>query len=245
VAEFPNQTTLGTLTDGGEGIFRGFYAADDNGLLSAIRLDAKAGALVVSGTNRYRMATMTAAMEENRNENSFSLPKGTASLITKLFKGKTVTVTCNDRYLGFSADTLQVICITLAAMPPDLTQVIPHDYATMITMPTKTFRKEVKACRSTCDANSFGRLAIKPEENVVHISSSEANAGQTFIEVEGLNGHGPALELGVNLKYLEDALSHVTGDAAILAVPAGGSLLAVLPQFGNGEFHVIMPMVLR
>ena len=235
------QTILGTITDGAEAIFRGSYAADNEGLLSAMRLDIQQGKLIVSATNRYRGVTMPTDLGETHDDQIFALPKDTAGLITKLFKGQATMIAATDRFITFNTGTLSMICLTLAATPPNFAASMPSDYSCELTMPTKTFRKEVRAARALSDENSRGKVIIKPAENMIHLSASNASYGEASIEAIGQHGSGDDTTIYVNLNYLDDALAQVSGEACVLKISTNvtSNIMAITPQFGTGETHLI------
>ena len=247
--ELPS-TYIGRLEQGTSGVFRGFYAGDDNGNLSAMRLDVKEGRLVVSATNQYRCASIATNMIGVSDQVCIALPKKSAGIIVKLFKDEAIEVYANDSLIGFKGTTAILISATMVFVPPDLTSIIPLNWAGSMKLPVGELKTMAETALMLLTESRCGKLIFNFVAPSVTVETSEQQLGSGSAAIVGEDAHrynnsDEQKTVMVNMKYLIDALNGVTTDAVEVLVGLNNAMIGVRPEFSLNEIHIIMPMVMR
>jgi DNA polymerase III sliding clamp (beta) subunit (PCNA family) len=241
---------LGTLEQGTNGVFRGFYAGDDNGNLSAMRLDVKEGSLTVSATNQYRFASIGSPMITiNPEPICLALPKKSGNTILKLFRDEAIEVYANDRVIGFAGPTATLISALMVFIPPNLARDLKYEWAGSMKVPVKELKTMAETAIMLLPESRCGKLIFNFSTPSVTVGTSEQQQGSGVAEVIGENANlysgEPSKTAMINMKYLIDALDSVTPDAIEIMVAKDIPIVGIRPEFSTNELHVFMPMVTR
>lgn len=123
---------------------------------------------------------------------------------------------------------------------PDYTQVVPKDNDKVVISSRAAFADALRRI-SILSVERSNVVMMKLKKGLVEISSTDPNAGEGSEEIEVDYG-GPALEIGLNARYILDALA--TMDSESVRIEIGDELSAILVRPEGGEEYtcVVMPV---
>ncbi len=238
---------LGKLDAGATGVFRGFYATDNEGILAALRMDIAAGRFIVKATNQFRAAKMeTNIVQPAGIDKVYTIPKKTAQLLPRIFKDQEIEVYGDASHLRFSTPAIDVTCLTMAQDLPDIGPAFDLDTGPIsIAVPNKKLRQVISVITRLCDKNKSMQMHIDPANNTLVLKSTDAELGEHEQIIAGTGGTGEPITVRLNPEYLDDCLGSIREDGVIIRMPRSGNPIFVHLQFSPDEAHLIAPLVNR
>ncbi|NBT59541.1 DNA polymerase III subunit beta, partial [bacterium] len=124
---------------------------------------------------------------------------------------------------------------------PDYTKVIPKDGGTTrLRLRRSELVSHLKSAATMTTAKTqIVKLTVG--EFGLTISAQNPEIGESSVRVD-CEVEGPALVVGVNWKYMVDAVSALDGDIAVVSAVDQYQPILVTPADDDGTLHVVMPM---
>jgi DNA polymerase-3 subunit beta len=228
---------------------------DSRPVLAGVLFDLSGDRLTLSSADGFRLSiaheTLAEPVAEHRQalvpasslKEFLAVAPDQGSLEMRLEPGQ-VTFRLQD--LEGPLQALEVVSLLLDGQFPDFAGVVPKDYATRVIVDRPAL---LRACRQALifarESSNLGIFKIaagsegEPGQIVISGHSSETGSNSSTIAAE-VEGEG--LEIGFNLRYLQEALQIIRAPSVLLGLTtpeSPGALKAV----GDEAFtHVLMPM---
>ena len=123
---------------------------------------------------------------------------------------------------------------------PDYTQVVPKENDKVVVAGRAAIMDALRRI-SILSVERSNVVMMKLKKGQVEISSTDPNAGEGSEELEVDYG-GPALEVGLNARYILDALTAMDSESVRLEIGDELSAILVKPEGGEEYTCVVMPV---
>jgi DNA polymerase-3 subunit beta len=158
-----------------------------------------------------------------------------------------VTVTPTRNQILFHFDQVDLVSQLIEGKFPDVTQIIPKQYATRTVLDAKNFLKAVRVSYLFArDAANIVKVDITPGESElvggrIVLTATSQELGDNVSELNAAVEGNP-MEIAFNAKYLIDVLN-VLDSAQVVFETSAAASPGVIRAIGDDSFlHVIMPM---
>lgn len=184
-------------------------------VLTGVNMSAHDKVLKVNATDSYRLASKLVKIDQDSIFNITVPSKYLNSVYHSLPEGKDINLLIDNQKIIFSFDNILIQTRLLDDQFPDTSKLIPAQFSQVL----KVSKRELK---SAIDRTSF----IKSDgKNIVKLSISStsveitANNGQSssFESLTPISFEGNPFEISCSGKYLQDAVSSLTGDEVTLS----------------------------
>ena len=209
-----------------------------NGLLFAVNQDS----LVLVGTDGHRLAYSSTALAAPSLKHDIILPRKTVNELFKLLEetDELVDIEFRENQVAFSFSGVEIISKVVDGKFPDYTKVIPTGYAKKIRLPRTVLQQALQRAAILSNEKVRGvRLMIQNETLSIICSNNEQEEAQEELTIDY---NGEPLDIGFNITYLLDVLTHTHSEEIEISFgDVNSSALFTIP--GNNDFkYVVMPM---
>src|SRR5208283_2675532 len=182
-----------------------------NSLLFHLKTNAT---ITIVSTNGQRLSLIRKKLPiAVTEEKKYIVPKKSVQDLAKILDGKNdVTIRINKKTAVFETVEKTLVSQLLEGSYPDYEKVLPKDHDKVITVKKAELLKAIKLASIISGDSS---VVIELSKNTITISAKQKELGETNSPID-IQYEGDALTLGVNAKYLMEALSVVESDDAIL-----------------------------
>lgn len=154
-----------------------------------------------------------------------------------------------NAYIGMSANgKLLVKCgsmkfstVLIAGTFPDFSCVIPKEHNIEVSIDKPILANGLSAIENFTDKSNVVRFGFRKDS--VLLSAREAKKGECKADLRAI-GEGEAHDVGMNARYVKDALSTIDGDVVLFRVVDLDSPVVVTGDQDSHLTQVIMPMQL-
>lgn len=177
-------------------------------------------------------------------EGSFILPFSTAQEVAKLFSHeKTISIAPQDNHILIFSDEIDMSSRLIDGAYPDYQQIIPKSSKTTFSVSPDEFLRALKTVAVFLPRESRRvELVVKVEEGVMTTRVSGDGAGEGVVEIP-ITGEGEDAAVVVNVQYLLDGLTHVSGDSCAIGMGGDLSPITIKPSAKNSKYvYVVMPI---
>ena len=214
-----------------------------NGLLMHFIPKKKAIELKVVGTDGHRLSLIAKEIDGKLSEErKLILPKKAAIELSRLLENAVgnVTVGLNKNHMFFTLDDISLISRLIEGTYPNYEQVIPLNNERKLTAEKTLFLKAIKRT-SIMSREGTNAVRFDIEPGKLTMISINPDLGEAREEM-AIQYKGEALSIGVNARYMIDALRAVDGDSVIFELqdPLSPTLLKEAEE--KGYSCVVMPM---
>jgi len=149
--------------------------------------------------------------------------------------------------LLFAGESLTVVAQLIDAKFPDYRQIVPHGWATRAVMPTSDLVRAIKTGQIFAQSSSERPLSfdVTPGTNMtpgsVTVAAVHAQAGDTSTVLDA-SVEGEPCKLGLNARYVMDALKVVESPHVALEFNDPTSAVVLRPTEGDEHLCVLMPL---
>ena len=212
-----------------------------NGLLLALEKDNVK--LVATDGHRLSFAT-SPAMTEGQLDAALEtiIPRKTVVELAKLLSedDEPVRIEVGKSQLRFVFDSMTLVSKVIDGKFPDYTRVIPSNYGKHVTLDRLPLQQALQRAAILSNEKFRGvRLVLADRSLTVMSANSDQEEAQEELEVEYA---GEALDIGFNVSYLLDVLTHLGDDKVTMSFgEASSSCLLTIPDVEHYKY-VVMPM---
>jgi DNA polymerase-3 subunit beta len=209
-----------------------------NGLLLVI----EGNTLIAVATDGHRLSYASTRLESTHEREEVILPRKTVQEMSKLLADTdepvTMEILANQVRVNFA--NIEVVSKVIDGKFPDYNRVIPVGYTKHVVLDRALFLQTLQ--RAAILANEkFRGVRIVLANNALRIICTNAEQEEAEEELE-VAYEGGGLDVGFNIAYLQDVLTHLDAPEIVLSFgDAGSSALITLPEREDYKY-VVMPM---
>ena len=210
-------------------------------ILEGVLLEATQDKMTMAAADGFRLATRSIQPNIFNKDMSVIIPATTLNEAAKL--GCT-ELQLNERQAIFQGKDFNVISQLIEGQFPTYEQIIPKEFTTEVTVDTQALLVACKRIQVFArEAANLAKLKIEPEG--IGISSVGTEIGDCQDVIPSIMT-GKSLEIGINVKYLVDALSTMPAGDTILRMNSPSNPVMLVPSNKDIDLIVvIMPMQVR
>ena len=225
-----------------------YFASSDEtryNLAGVLMEKAEGSMLRMVATDGHRLAMAegeAGKIEELLASRKVLVPKKGILEIRKLAETGpgSIELSASEKFLFASKADTEVWVRLLDAEFPDYRQVIPKENPYMVTVDRIAFAEVLRRVGGMSPDKSHNvRLSFSGKQ--VEISSNNPDQGEAQDLLEA-DYEGPALKIGFNGKYLQDAVSAVSEEKVVLRIKDEVSQVILQPEKDTSYLAVVMPM---
>jgi len=209
-----------------------------NGLLLSIHDST----LRVVATDGHRLSYAATTLGASAEKLDVILPRKTVTELSKLLEDSDnpVVVEIRENQVTFSFASIVMVSKVVDGKFPDYTKVIPTNYTKLIKLSRLTLLQALQRAAILSNEKIRGvRLVLTKDNLSIICTNNEQEEAEEDLPVDY---GGEALDIGFNITYLLDVLTHVDGNEVEIAFGDANSS-ALMTISGNGDFkYVVMPM---
>lgn len=216
---------------------------DFNGILTGVLLEIKNGKMKMVGVDPYRIATYQIDVDDNINNLSVVIPakliNETAKIISDDGEDKmSFSITGNKVIMKF--DNNKVIINTFSGKFIDYERILNREGTINIRVKRNDILKSTERASllASVQNNNLIRFNIDKDILVIKSLNEEGNIEE---KVEIIND-GESLNIGLNSKYLKDALSVIEDEEININFRDSISPCIIKPLKGNKYTYLILPI---
>lgn len=209
-----------------------------NGLLLVI----EGQTLLAVATDGHRLSYASTTLETSLERQEVIIPRKTVQELSKLLEDSDTPVTleilANQVRLRFS--DVEVVSKVIDGKFPDYNRVIPVGYTRHVALNRAIFLQTLQRAAILANEKYRGvRLVLSPGSLRIICTNAEQEEAEEEIEVDYQGGE---LDVGFNITYLQDVLTHLeTPEITLSFGDSGSSALITIPERGDYKY-VVMPM---
>jgi DNA polymerase-3 subunit beta len=231
-------------------------ASDDSRpVLAGIHFQLEADTTIgtMSAADGFRLANRKIEFSERNSNNAVELviPSKAMQEVSRMLAiaDGSMEMLYSENNAGFVVNhtdngTMQLIARLIHGKYPDIQRVIPKEFGTRVVVNTAELSKAIKISRlfSVNDANVV-KLSFSPTEGI-EVSASGDGKGKNVTHVDA-EIEGVLTVIGLNVKYIEEALGSVTTDKVVIELNSEKSPAVFIPFEWTLYKHIVMPMMVR
>ncbi len=210
-----------------------------NGALLSIQDDL----LILVATDGHRLGYASEVLPERFERTEMILPRKTVSELIKLLSpvDEPVRITLRDNQVEFAFGAIELLSKVIDGKFPDYSRVIPNSYVQHVQLKREALLAALQRAAILSNDKIHGvRLLLTRDNLAVVCTNNENEEAREDMEVE--YPHSP-LDIGFNLSYLLDVLSHLSSENITASFgDANSSVLITAPETRDHFKYVVMPM---
>ncbi len=209
-----------------------------NGLLLVI----EGQALIAVATDGHRLSFASTALETSHERQEVIIPRKTVQELSKLLEDSDAPVLleilANQVRLRFH--DIEVVSKVIDGKFPDYNRVIPVGYTRHVLLNRSVFLQTLQRASILANEKYRGvRLVLLPGSLRIICTNAEQEEAEEEVEVDYQGGE---LDVGFNITYLQDVLTHLeTPEITLSFGDSGSSALITIPERSDYKY-VVMPM---
>ncbi|MEF9971421.1 MAG: DNA polymerase III subunit beta [Oscillospiraceae bacterium] len=205
------------------------------------------GKLTVVAVDGYRLAKRCETLEAGNMDNcSFIAPGGALNDLEKMCSDtdEGVKIILGNKHISFSVGNYVLLTRRLEGEFLDYKKSIPSDHAfTFKAERTKLLRAVERVSLIIDDRIKNPLRCVFNDSKLNMYCVTALGKGEDMCPLEG---DGRGLEIGVNNRYLLDALKAIPGEKIYLCLNNGSSPCVITPEDGSDKFlYMILPVRLK
>src|SRR5260364_22968 len=210
--------------------------------LHAMLLAVEGGVLSAVATDGHRLAFASTAVEGAFERSEWIIPRRTVLELQRLLEESDAPVKMDvaPNQVKFSFAQVEFISKRIDARFPDFQRVIPQGYTRAFNIGHAAFQQALaRAAILTSDKFKGVRCLIAPGQLKIISNNAENQEAQ---EEHDIDYAGESADIGLNVSYLLDVLTHVKAETVRFSfADASASVLLTLTDNENFKY-VVMPM---
>jgi len=144
--------------------------------------------------------------------------------------------------LLFLSTDVRIVTRLIEGKYPDYEHIIPKMFQSSLDISKEEFLRAVKAAGLFTQAGVNGiNLRLRPEENLLEISSQNTQTGENASSLS-VSGNGVAGAIVFDYRYLSDGLNTIDQDDVALALNESTSPGVLRAQGKDDYIYIIMPI---
>ena len=223
-----------------------FASADETRYnLAGVLLENSGGSLRMVATDGHRLAMAegeAAGIGDLISTGRILAPKKGILEIAKLAESGpgSIELSASEKFLFASKGDTEIWVRLLDADFPDYRQVIPKDNPLAAAVKRDAFAEVLRRVSvMSPDKVHSVRLSLSGKQLEISSNSPDHGEAQDLLEVDY---DGPALKIGFNGKYLQDAVSGIREEKMVLQMKDEVSQVILRPENDASYISIVMPM---
>ncbi|MBQ7046019.1 MAG: DNA polymerase III subunit beta [Clostridia bacterium] len=250
--EIPEQPDSADIVIDGEQLKRlvrqtGFAVAQIEGtrpILTGINVSVENGLLKFVAIDGYRLAIRQEPIKCEQEFNIVVSSKAITDAVKILSdEEEQVNLRISKRNISFEINGYVLISRLLEGEFVDYKKVIPQTFMQTIELSTRQFIDIIERISLIISDNFSTPLRCMFKEGEVMFTSASSVGRAT--ETAEINLQGPDFEIGLNNRYLLDALRACETDTVSVKFNGGSSAVIIKPLKGDDFIYMVMPMKLK
>lgn len=231
-----------------EAMSRVVYAASDDATkmnLCGVNFEVKQGRLVLVSTDGYRVALASLPLECGQDDKSLIIPKKAAEEISKIFKGKTVTVELGSNQVRFESAGITLISNVIAGKFVNYTSVIPKSFSAKVKVNPQELISSLERASVLADTSATVTLVLNDFTLEVITGSEKGDFAEGLAAV--IDGAG--MKIHFSAEYLIDAVKNaaaVNSDVELrFTGPRSQAIIEPVEKADINVMSIILPRVIK
>jgi DNA polymerase-3 subunit beta len=208
---------------------------------------SKEGLRFVS-TDGHRLVNLLKKNIVTNFNQQYVVPERAVSVLSKILDEKEVKIHLSKSYASFKLNDIELITRLISQKYPDYASVIPMENEFSLKVNTKDVHDSIKRMM-LFSTTSTRRVKFSITKDMLNISAEDLDIGASGEEKVTCDYSGDDLEIGFNSSYVNDMLSHLSGEEEIifkLHSPTKAVLINPVKEKENEELiMLLMPVRLN
>lgn len=210
-------------------------------VLTGVHIKGDGSSLELAATDGHRLAIHR--LEFAAPEIAVTIPARALMEIDKLVEGQDeVNLRLGEQQVTFSVPGRQLICRVLAGGFPAYRQLVPVQFANVATIDRQPLYETLNRLSVLSDKNNLIKISFDKDSLIAMVEDADLGSGQESLSCQL---SGTPTHLGLNSKYLIDALKHTPGQSATVRFNEPTQPVVINPLGGQDIVHLVMPVTLR
>ena len=213
---------------------------------TGIKFEITSGEIKLIAVDGFRLAVRKEAIDYTGDDISFIVPAKTLSEVVKLFSADgegTVSLGVGKRHIVFEVGNYTVVSRLLDGEFLNYRSAIPNLVSTTVKVSTRSLIDSIERTSLIITDRIKSPLRFNFEENRIRISST-TSLGSANDKVEAEISGNP-VEIGVNNRFLLEALRVCDTDEVQLQLNGSFAPLLIVPPQGDSFLFLILPVRLK
>ncbi len=204
--------------------------------------DAQGCLVTIAATDGARLAVATArAKDRAKDDKCAIIPiKAMAQLGSMLPRSDTVGISIHTERIVFDISDTMLVSRLIEGEYPDYSKVIPVKNSIKLTVKTQRLLSMSRRVATMANPKTPG-ARVEAKGDTLRMSSSTPEFGEAYEEM-GIKKEGDDVELGLNIRYLMDALRVIQTDEMTIGIDEPLKPVLIKPASEDGYLYVLMPI---
>jgi len=255
--EVPNENTISVETSlFAEGVSKVEYAVTEKNfspVLTGVLLKAKEESLIFVGTDSFRLSEFKAPSSIKEADFALIVPKVTMTDIQKISEyainneSDTLTIKYSENLIAFQSHIkdMKILATSLLIQGNfpeyDREEIMPKIFNTKILVDKSLCEKAIRKIGIlTRDINNY--IQIETTQDSIIISSGKTDKGAGTTNIPAII-EWPAVNFGINGKYITDFIKIIKGDELIFNVIDNQKPLVLMDKDDASYRYVVRPLI--
>ena len=207
-------------------------------VLTGLLLKFEQDKLTLAAADGFRLSVRSASLNVFGEDKNIIIPAKSLEEAARLGSSE---LQLNDNQAIFQGEDFNLVSQLIEGKFPDYGQIIPKEFSTEVTVETALFLSACKRVQIFArEGANIAKLEISPGSIEVLADSTEYGNSQEIIPTAT---SGEPLSIGINVKYLIEALSVIPTENTILRMNSSSSPILIKPDDEDLDLTiVIMPI---
>ena len=215
--------------------------------LNGMLFDIEDNNLATVSTDGHRLALHKVAdIECNMDSNQqIILPRKGVQELLRLLKGShdhAMTLQISHNHIRVQTDTVRFTSKLIDGRYPDYKGAIPVNFSTELRLDRLQFKNTLQRV-SILSNEKFKGIKVSLTRDLMLIESQNPEQEIATEEID-INYSGTEFDIGFNVTYLLDAITHLKGETAILALNGTESSVLLFDPEDESTRYIVMPIKL-
>jgi len=215
--------------------------------LNGMLFDIEENSLATVATDGHRLALHKLAEVQCSTEASqqIILPRKGVQELSRLLKStanQDITLQISNNHIRVQTETVRFTSKLIDGRYPDYKGAIPVNFSTELNLDRIQFRNTLQRVSILSNEKFKGvKVSLKTDLMVIESNNPEQEMATEEIDI---NYSGADFDIGFNVTYLLDAVNHLKGETAILALNSTESSVLLFDPEDESTRYIVMPIKL-
>ncbi|MGD1839216.1 MAG: DNA polymerase III subunit beta [Nitrososphaeraceae archaeon] len=251
-AEFPDMPILesdkkfqinqNTLKDMLKKTYHAISSESHYPILSGVLFEINNKYLNIVTVDGYRLAIRREPIMDCIINESFVMPSKTVNELIKILKDEDIPVTLNfnDRHVMFCFEKFKLVSNLLKGNFFDYKKAIPDEYRLSLKINPRILLQSIECASLVIENDKLSHiLRLDFDNNIIKVSSSNTHAG--YYDKMNVGDFGEKILIGLNIRYMLDALRNCHDDEVILKLNSSLTPLIITPSKEQNFLFLVVP----
>lgn len=209
--------------------------------LASIYMTIEGGVLTAVATDSFRLVEKKVPISNKGIQGKFLIPAKNALDIAQALPDDEIIMSFDDHQCAFISDSGTMVSRLTNAVYPDYRQIIPKESVVEAIVLRRDFESALK--RTTIFSDSFQkvRISFDPKKNIFSFFARNSDIGESTETIQARIS-GSSLELSLNHRYLQTALSLTSAESVSVTAAGIGRPLIIKGIGDTSLLYLVSPM---